>query len=305
VVSTTTNRTTGGPLSVTMRPGALCAVAFVAMASPCELLFAECDAGRGRELGEAAAAEAWRIERRFSRYLEDSVIGEIHRHRGAEFVVDDETAGLLDFAQQCYELSDGLFDITSGVLRRAWKFDRSDRVPAAEDVARLLPLIGFDKLKWRRPVLTLPAEMELDLGGIGKEYAVDRVYGLVAGLHAAPFLVNFGGDLRANRSPQQGPWRVGIEQPDTERQARLILELECGGLATSGDSQRYLLKDGVRYGHILDPHTGWPIVDAPRSVTVAASSCTEAGLLSTLALLQGAGARKFLEAHGVRYWLPE
>jgi thiamine biosynthesis lipoprotein len=83
----------------------------------------------------------------------------------------------------------------------------------------------------------------------------------------------------------------------------MILDLEHGALATSGDSRRYLLKDGVRYGHILDPRTGWPVPDAPRSVTVAASSCTEAGLLSTLALLNGARAREFLEEQGVRFWL--
>ena len=83
----------------------------------------------------------------------------------------------------------------------------------------------------------------------------------------------------------------------------MILELEHGALATSGDSRRYLLKDGVRFGHILDPRTGWPVAGSPRSVTVAASSCTEAGLLATLALLQGERATEFLEQEGVRYWL--
>ena len=73
--------------------------------------------------------------------------------------------------------------------------------------------------------------------------------------------------------------------------------------ATSGDSRRFLLKEGVRYGHILDPRTGWPVANAPRSVTVAASSCTEAGLLATLAMLEGAGARSFLEGQGVRHWI--
>lgn len=83
----------------------------------------------------------------------------------------------------------------------------------------------------------------------------------------------------------------------------MLLELEHGALATSGDSRRFLLKDGVRYGHILDPRTGWPVADAPRSVTVAASSCTEAGLLATLAMLEGPGARTFLESQGVRHWI--
>jgi thiamine biosynthesis lipoprotein len=83
----------------------------------------------------------------------------------------------------------------------------------------------------------------------------------------------------------------------------MLLDLEYGALATSGDSHRFLLKDGVRFSHVLDPRTGWPVTDAPRSVTVAASSCTEAGLLSTLAMLKGAQAQRFLEESAVRYWL--
>jgi FAD:protein FMN transferase len=145
--------------------------------------------------------------------------------------------------------------------------------------------------------------MELDFGGIGKEYAVDRAYELLAARDGTPFLINFGGDLRANRSPPHGPWQVGIERPDTDREPTMLLDLESGALATSGDSRRYVLKDGIRYGHILHPSTGWPVLGAPRSVTVAASSCTEAGLLATMALLHGDRAQAFLDEQGVRYWL--
>jgi thiamine biosynthesis lipoprotein len=145
--------------------------------------------------------------------------------------------------------------------------------------------------------------MELDFGGIGKEYAVDRVCDLLAARDSAPFLINFGGDLRANRRPPRGPWQVGIERPDAVREATLLLDLEHGALATSGDSRRYLLRDGIRYGHILDPRTGWPVPGSPRSVTVAASSCTEAGVLATLALLHGARAEQYLQGEGVRCWI--
>jgi thiamine biosynthesis lipoprotein len=170
-------------------------------------------------------------------------------------------------------------------------------------VHQLLPLIGFDKLYWEPPHLMLPRGMELDFGGIGKEYAVDRAFELLAARCSTPFLINFGGDLRTNRAPLHAPWRVGIERPDSEREATLILELQRGALATSGDSRRFLLKSGIRYGHILDPRTGWPVPGAPRSVTVAASSCTEAGQLSTLALLHGPRAGAFLDEQEVRYWL--
>jgi FAD:protein FMN transferase len=189
------------------------------------------------------------------------------------------------------------------VLRRAWHFDGSDRVPDSATIERLLPLVGFNKLNWESPRLVLPAGMELDFGGIGKEYAVDRAYALLAERETVPFLVNFGGDLRANQAPSHGPWQVAIERPDSERETSLLLDLERGALATSGDSRRYLLKHGIRYGHILHPGTGWPVPGAPRSVTVAASSCTEAGFLSTVALLRGSEAQTFLTEQSVPFWL--
>jgi len=297
------------PLRTEPRGEHLIAVLFSAMASPCEVLLpatdasAAADAPAALELGALAAEEAWRIERKFSRYRDDSVVAMIHSRRGRPVEVDAETAELIDFARRCYELSGGLFDITSGVLRHAWRFDGSDRVPDAATVERLLARVGFEKLEWQRPLLTLPAGMEIDFGGIGKEYAVDLAYDRLAARCPAPFLINFGGDLRANRPPVRGPWQVGVERPDSERDAGLLLDLERGALATSGDSRRYLLKEGVRYGHILDPRTGWPVRDAPRSVTVAASSCTEAGLLATLALLHGAQAEAFLQEQGVRHWV--
>jgi thiamine biosynthesis lipoprotein len=294
---------TRAALIVEARGEDLLAARFTAMASPCEVLLSSTEQDAAWTLGAIAATEALRIENKFSRYRNDSITAWIHAQRGTTIEVDEETASLLDFAGQCYDLSDGRFDITSGVLRRAWKFDGSDRVPEPALVEGLLPLVGFDKLRWHSPHLLLPAGMELDFGGFGKEYAVDRAYELLAARISAPFLINFGGDLRANRPPGRGPWQVAIERPDSDREATLLLDLKHGALATSGDSRRYLLKNGVRYGHILDPRTGWPVPGAPRSVTVAASSCTEAGLLSTLALLHGARARQFLEEEGVRYWI--
>jgi len=291
------------PLLTEPRGEHLIAVRFSAMASPCEVLLPAADAPAALELGALAAEEAWRIERKFSRYRDDSVVAKIHSSRGVPVEVDPETAELIDFARRCYELSGGLFDITSGILRHAWRFDGSDRVPDEATVERLLARVGFGKLEWQRPRLILPPGMELDFGGIGKEYAVDLAFDRLAARRSGPFLVNFGGDLRANRPPAHGPWQVGIERPDTDRTAGLMLDLEHGALATSGDSRRYLLKEGVRYGHVLDPRTGWPVRDAPRSVTVAASSCTEAGLLATLALLHGPKAKAFLDEQGVRHWM--
>jgi thiamine biosynthesis lipoprotein len=289
--------------AVMPREGGIMAVRFVAMASPCELLLDTTEVCAAHDVGRVAAQEAWRIEAKFSRYRPESVVSVINRSQGHAVVVDAETAALLDYAAQCHALSQGRFDITSGVLRRCWTFDGSDRLPEPAAVAALLQFIGFEKLRWEAPRITLPAGMEIDFGGIGKEYAVDRVLALTAARFTGAALVNFGGDLAANRAPGAGPWQVGVERPDTEREARLLLELSRGGLATSGDTHRFLLREGVRYGHILDPRSGWPVRDTPRSVTVAAASCVEAGMLATLAMLQGRGAESFLEEQGVRNWL--
>lgn len=284
------------------REGGLIAATFAAMASPCEIVVETTDRNLAQELGARAAAEAWRIEDKFSRYRSDSIVGRINASAGAPIEVDEETASLLDFAARCHELSDGAFDITSGVLRRCWKFDGHSPPPSAAAVDAVLAHVGWQKLKWHAPSLTLPAGMEIDLGGIGKEYAVDRALQIVSAFRPEPILVNFGGDLACLRSPSTGAWQVGVERPDSDRDARLLLELRQGALATSGDTHRCIVVGDVRYGHILNPRTGWPVRDVPRSVTVAAGSCIEAGTFATFAMLQGEGAEQYLDAQELEYW---
>jgi thiamine biosynthesis lipoprotein len=145
--------------------------------------------------------------------------------------------------------------------------------------------------------------MEIDFGGIGKEYAVDRVAEWIAVRSDIPVLVNFGGDLRCSgRPPRAGAWKVGIESIERAGAAVRRIELASGALATSGDAKRHIEIDGVRYGHIFDARTGWPARGAPRSITVAAETCSQAGSYSTLAMLQGKDAEAFLDAERVRYW---
>ena len=148
-------------------------------------------------------------------------------------------------------------------------------------------------------------QMQIDFGGIGKEYAVDAATGLIENEFGdISCLVNFGGDVAVRHPRKDGAaWRVGIEAAAAPGSALGLVALRQGGLATSGDSRRFVLANGKRYSHILDARTGWPVADAARSVTVAASTCTQAGALSTLAILQGADARPFLESEGVRFWL--
>ncbi|MGF1643848.1 MAG: FAD:protein FMN transferase [Thiotrichales bacterium] len=275
------------------------------MASPCEVLLEVAAAEVATRLTALVADEARRIERKFSRYRDDNIVHAINHSEGREIELDPETVQLLSFAAHCHEMSGGLFDITSGVLRKVWRFDGSDRIPNASEVANVHRHVGWNKLTWRAPWLTLPPGMELDFGGIGKEYAVDRAFARLARETSASFLINFGGDLRASGRRQSGePWSVGVENPYAiDGNAVAAIRIAAGALATSGDSQRYLRAHGKRYSHILDPRTGWPVEDAPRSVTVAAPTAIEAGMLATMACLQGAGAEGFLTAQDVRHWV--
>ena len=272
------------------------------MASPCVVLIDTDDEMLGEEVGELVKNEALRIEAKYSRYRR-SVVTDINETAGQAVEVDEETADLIGYSMVCYTLSEGLIDITSGALRRAWKFDGSGTVPTELRVQEALRHVGWKRVIWNRPTLRLQAGMEIDFGRIGKEYAVDRALALAEAHTRAPVLVNFGGDLRVSGPRRDGtPWYVAIEDVDRTGNAAGLLELSSGALATSGDTYRYVVRDGVRYGHVLNPQTGWPITDAPRSVTVHAATCTEAGLLAKLALLRGAGAEEFLKAEKVRAW---
>jgi FAD:protein FMN transferase len=277
---------------------------FTAMASPCELLVETENHELAAALLQQIRDEALRIERKFSRYLPNNIVYKINMSDGRPVEVDAETAQLLNFAHKLYELSGGLFDITSGVLRAAWIFDGSDRIPEQRDIDSLLPRIGWERVLWKPPLLTLQPGMEIDFGGIGKEYAVDRSIQIIRSQTNTPCLVNYGGDLAVTGARgNDEPWRVGIESVSIPGAlSDRGIALKQGALATSGDVRRYVLKDGVRYGHILNPKTGWPVADAPRSVTVAAATCTEAGMLSTLGMLQGADCEQFLQDENIPFW---
>lgn len=285
---------------------------FDAMASRCEVLIDTHNEGLAQHITQIATTEVSRIEKKFSRYRDDSILQRINS--GAAIEVDEETARLLDYAQLLYQLSEGRFDVTSGVLRRVWHFDGSDNIPTAAEVDALLPFIGWEKVNWNNPRIQLPVGMEIDFGGIGKEYAADSAAQLVstfiseqASGHDCTIsvLVNLGGDLAVTGPRKNGEgWRVGVTpgvQCSTEK-AAADFSLKKGGVATSGDANRYLQKNKVRYSHVLDPRTGWPVTGAPHAVTVLADTCTDAGMLSTLALLHGSATEDFLREQGVPYY---
>jgi thiamine biosynthesis lipoprotein len=273
----------------------------MAMACPCEVLIRTDSAGDATHLASLARSEAQRIEHKFSRYRPDNIVATINSAEGRTVTLDTETARLLHYAASCFALSDGLFDVTSGILRRAWKFDGGEVTPDLPQIDSLRALVGWQHVQLEDHCLTIRPGMEIDLGGLGKEYAVDRVCRILQEESQAAVMVNFGGDIAVSGGLHGTPWSIGIADPESPERSLGMIELERGAVTTSGVSYRHCYVDGRRLGHILDPRTGWPVADAPRSVTVVGDFCLEAGMLSTLAMLHGAAAESFLSAQGVKF----
>lgn len=269
---------------------------FTAMACPCALRLVGDSEAMLRSAAEAAIAEVRRIEATYSRYRSDSVVGRINAAAGSGLAVevDDETAALLSFAARLYEDSSGRFDITSGVLRRAWDF-RSGRVPTPAQIDALRPLVGWHQVHWDGRHLALPRSgMEIDLGGIGKEYAADRAAARLAEHGVAAGFVDLGGDMVILGPRGDGSaWRLAIQHPRQPEGLLAEVDLRGGALATSGDYARGFVVAGRRYSHLLDARTGWP-VQRWQSVSVLAPTCTAAGALATVAMLLGDDALAFL-----------
>ncbi|WP_374583659.1 FAD:protein FMN transferase [Pseudoduganella sp.] len=276
------------------------------MASPCQVMLCAPSGEAARALAQPAIDEVLRIERSYSRYRADSVVGRINAAAGSgEWVaLDAEAAGLLDYAAQLHALSDGLFDITSGVLRRAWDF-RTPRVPSRAQLAPLLALVGWQRVERRAGAVRLPlAGMEIDFGGFGKEYAADRAAALLLAGGVRHGYVNLGGDMRVLGPQADGsPWRIGIQDPRDAARTIAAIDVAQGALATSGDYERFFELDGRRYCHILDPRSGMPVTHW-RSVSVLAPLAVAAGSASTIAMLLGGDAPGFLDGSGFA-WLAQ
>jgi thiamine biosynthesis lipoprotein len=273
------------------------------MASRCEVRLAAPDRATAARWADAAIAEVRRIETKFSRYHRDnSIVSAINAAAGAAAVeCDAETVALLDYAEALHVASEGRFDITSGVLRRAWDF-KSQRLPDAAELGALCGLVGWAMVERGPATIRLPLPgMEIDFGGFGKEYAADRAAAVLRELGARNGFVNLGGDLHAiGPQPDGRPWLIAIQDPRDPTRAAAEIELSHGGLATSGDYERFFEIDGERYCHILNPKTGWP-VSHWRSVSVAAPLCIAAGSCSTIAMLAQDQALAFLAGSGLAY----
>lgn len=260
---------------------------FRAMAAENEIYIDHGDDAIAHRAAQAAMAEVARIEEKYSRYRDDSALSAINRGAGgAPVAIDVETRTLLDYADAVFRQSEGMFDITSGVLRRAWNYD-SQELPTQQAIDALLPLIGWSRVERTPTSIRLPTPgMQIDFGGFGKEYASDRAAAVIK-LHGVQHaLVNLAGDLAVVGAHADGsPWQVAVRHPRAPDGPIAHIPVKAGGVATSGDYERYMLVDGKRYHHILNPRTGWP-VNGLASVSVVAPSCLVAGSMTTIAMLK-------------------
>jgi FAD:protein FMN transferase len=261
---------------------------FTAMGSPCSLILFGENREAAKVLADKVIADVRRLELRYSRYRDDSLLSKINRVAmdGGSISVDSETAVLLDYANVCHVQSGGVFDVTSGILRRAWHVP-ANALPSQETIDTLLQRVGWEKLRWQSPLLSFPVPgLELDLGGIVKEYAVDRAAAICREADMNHGVVNLGGDLCViGPHPDGRPWNVAIAHP-RRRGARLrTLALHTGAVATSGDYERCIVHEGIRYSHVLNRHSGWPVRHLV-SVSVVADLCVVAGSASTIAMLK-------------------
>jgi len=284
------------PLKVRRQP-------FKAMGSACEVVLAFHTQNEAESMAKLAIDEVLRIERTYSRYTTDSIIAKINQQAGCGAVqCDDETWAVFKFAAQLFDQSDGLFDITSGVLRQAWDF-KNPEVPSSQKLEALLPLVGWEKVVLQDQSIALPlAGMEIDLGGFGKEYAADRAAQVLKEKGVTHGYVNLAGDMRfLGPKPSGEPWMIGIQDPRARDQVVATLPITMGGLATSGDYERYFELNGQRYCHVLNPKTGTP-VSYWRSVSVTSPATVVSGCTTTMAMLKEAEGLAFLQATGFDFF---
>ena len=264
---------------------------FKALGTNCSIKFHLADDRAA--LGFAAEALGWlgAFEAKFSRYRPDSMLCAINREAGGEWVeIDAEMEHMLGLADSLHRRTEGVIDPTLLPLQLVWDWRKARvKLPEKREVDDALSLTGWEKVERRSGAVRLPERgMGLDFGGFGKEYAVDYL-ARMAGEHGIDdFLVDLGRDIFAKGGNGVHPfWHVGIEDGNHPGTCWGGLAVNDMAVSASGDYARYFEHDGVRYGHILDPRTGWPVKNGMRAVTVIAGSCIEAGAYSTAVFALG------------------
>jgi len=274
------------------------------MGSPCAVsLYCQSEAAFSLMLS-LCQKEVERLENRYSRYLPESLLCQINTRAGTNEVtlMDDELGALINYADTAFKVSDGLFDVTSGVLRNVWNFYQSPSANIKLLESEILSLVGWNKVVLKNDSIYLPlAGMELDFGGIVKEFAADKCVNLCRANGVFHGLIDMGGDIAAVGPHLDGsPWKISISNPAIPSHAMAEILINNGAVASSGDYHRFIDIDGKKYSHILNPKTGWP-VRGIKAVSVQADNCTLAGTLASTAMLMGDKGISWLDSLGVTY----
>lgn len=230
------------------------------------------------------------LQNKFDVNIDSSDIAKINLSAGISPVeVSVDTLELLKEALRISKLTEGAFDITIGVLTKEWGFtDGKYRVPTDREIRDKLELVNYKDIRISDSKVKLSKRgMFIDLGGIAKGYAVDKVYELLKGKGVKRAIINAGGTIRTVEKDPKRIWKIGIKDPTGNKDILGILYLDSGlAVATSGDYERYFVKDGIKYHHLLDPKTGYPS-NLCKSVTVVSKKAVEADALSTAIFVLG------------------
>jgi thiamine biosynthesis lipoprotein len=267
-------------------------LSFPALGTTCEVQYAA-TGGEAQAAAFERAAVAWvnAFEAKYSRFRPDSLVSHINSAAGRTWTeVDAEMEGLLTLCDSLHFMTQGVLDPTALPLIRLWNYKAArPRIPAPAEIAMARALVGWKKVQRAPGKVFLPEPgMALDFGGFGKEYAVDVVAQIAVDHGIANVLVDFGHDLRALGMPPGRPaWHIGLEDPAKPGSAAGSIGVTGKGVASSGDYLRSFVVDGKRFGHIVDPRTGWPVANGCTQATVVAGSCLQAGVLSTTAFVLG------------------
>lgn len=250
------------------------------------------DTAQGNAAIDAVMAEMRRIDALMSHYRPDSQVSEINTRAAAEPVkVDPELFDLIRLSTHFSEITAGAFDITYASVGYLYNYPLHEH-PSEEQIKAALPAVNWRNLKLDAEHHTVRfghAGMRIDLGGIGKGYAVDRGVALLKARGITNAIVTAGGDSRLIGDHRGRPWLVSIAHPDEPHNPDKVvtrIPLSDAAISTSGDYERYFDEDGVRYHHIIDPHTGHSATRV-RSATIIGPTATETDGLSKTAFVLG------------------
>ncbi|MEZ4685801.1 MAG: FAD:protein FMN transferase [Bacteroidia bacterium] len=262
------------------------------MGSYFEITVVAADSVEANRFIDIAVGEISRIEKMISSWDPASQTSEINRQSGEKPVkVDFELFSLIKRAKAISTLTDGAFDISYASMDRIWKFDGSmTEMPSEEAIQASVAKVGFQHIILNEADTTVFLEHKgarIGFGAIGKGYAADRAKDLLFGIGVQSGIINASGDMRVwGRQTNGLPWRVAIINPFDKSKAYGLLAVENGAVVTSGNYEKHVTFNGVRYAHIIDPRTGWP-AQGIVSVTVFAPSAELADALATSVFVLG------------------